>query len=67
MQNNTEVITSGIKASNRLLLRADAYCLYDETCPFHSQGKGAVIEVSFLVTCIAQMFHLLPFTRHGIQ
>lgn len=31
-----------ITAINRLLLRADAYCMYDSACPFHSQGKGAV-------------------------
>ncbi|KAF2474348.1 alpha/beta-hydrolase, partial [Lindgomyces ingoldianus] len=27
---------------NRLMLRADAYCQNNASCPFHSQGKGSV-------------------------
>ncbi|KDQ19584.1 hypothetical protein BOTBODRAFT_443473 [Botryobasidium botryosum FD-172 SS1] len=41
---NLDLITSQIKAANRLLLRADAYCIYDPTCPFHSNGKGSVVQ-----------------------
>jgi hypothetical protein len=42
-----------IKAANRLLLRADAFCMYDPTCPFHAEGKGSVVKV-----CV---FASLPF------
>ena len=35
-----------IAAQNRIMQRADAYCLNDPTCPFHDQGKGSVIKVS---------------------
>ncbi|KDQ19583.1 hypothetical protein BOTBODRAFT_443477 [Botryobasidium botryosum FD-172 SS1] len=41
---NLDLVTSQIKAANRLLLRADAYCIYDPTCPFHSIGKGSVVQ-----------------------
>ena len=34
-----------IAAQNRIMQRADAYCLNDTTCPFYSQGKGSVIKV----------------------
>lgn len=37
-----------MQAVNRLLLRADAFCIFDDTCPFHSQGKGSVVKVSSL-------------------
>ncbi|KAE9401104.1 hypothetical protein BT96DRAFT_880708 [Gymnopus androsaceus JB14] len=37
-------VVNQVKAYNRLLLRADAYCLNDTTCPFHSLGKGAIPE-----------------------
>ncbi|RDL37041.1 Uncharacterized protein BP5553_04474 [Venustampulla echinocandica] len=33
-----------IAASNRLMLRADAYCQNDPTCPFHTQGQGSVLK-----------------------
>ncbi|KDQ19582.1 hypothetical protein BOTBODRAFT_170657 [Botryobasidium botryosum FD-172 SS1] len=41
---NLDLAVYQIKAANRLLLRADAYCIYDATCPFHSEGKGSVIQ-----------------------
>ncbi|KAH8885479.1 hypothetical protein GQ53DRAFT_728953 [Thozetella sp. PMI_491] len=31
-----------INAANRALLRADAHCQNNVSCPFHSQGQGAV-------------------------
>ncbi|KAH8823334.1 hypothetical protein DL96DRAFT_1617263 [Flagelloscypha sp. PMI_526] len=31
-------------ALSRMLSRADAYCQSNSTCPFYSQGKGAVID-----------------------
>ncbi|KDQ19580.1 hypothetical protein BOTBODRAFT_28154 [Botryobasidium botryosum FD-172 SS1] len=41
---NLDLVATQIKAANRLLLRADAYCIYDVECPFHSKGKGGVIQ-----------------------
>ncbi|KAJ7635317.1 hypothetical protein FB45DRAFT_911269 [Roridomyces roridus] len=38
-----EMITDQVGAINRLLLRADAFCLTDLTCPFHKQGNGSVV------------------------
>lgn len=32
-----------IAALNRVLYRADAFCLNNSSCPFHEQGKGAVV------------------------
>ncbi|KAH8823335.1 hypothetical protein DL96DRAFT_1617268 [Flagelloscypha sp. PMI_526] len=43
-QSNTGTITDEIVAINRMLLRADAYCQSNSTCPFFSQGKGSVVE-----------------------
>jgi hypothetical protein len=34
-------------AANRALLRADAYCQNNASCPFHSQGKGSIPKVSW--------------------
>ncbi|KAF7976114.1 hypothetical protein HWV62_7549 [Athelia sp. TMB] len=39
---NVDLATSQISAVNRLLLRADAYCLNDTSCPFHAEGKGSI-------------------------
>ncbi|KAJ7061501.1 Alpha/Beta hydrolase protein [Mycena amicta] len=39
-----DMITDQVAAINRLLLRADAFCIVDSSCPFHSQGKGAVVS-----------------------
>ncbi|KZP21575.1 alpha/beta-hydrolase [Athelia psychrophila] len=39
---NVDLGTYQMSAVNRLLLRADAYCLNDTSCPFHAQGKGAI-------------------------
>ncbi|KIM77254.1 hypothetical protein PILCRDRAFT_12233 [Piloderma croceum F 1598] len=41
---NLEMIQNQFRAINRLLIRADVYCLNDSTCPFHSQGKGSVVQ-----------------------
>ncbi|KAF7314953.1 hypothetical protein MIND_00009300 [Mycena indigotica] len=38
-----DMITDQVAAINRLLLRADAFCMIDPSCPFHSQGKGGVV------------------------
>ena len=32
-------------ATNRLMLRANAYCQNNSSCPFHIQGKGSVPKV----------------------
>ncbi|KAF7295890.1 hypothetical protein HMN09_01132700 [Mycena chlorophos] len=39
-----DMITDQVAAINRLLLRADAFCIVDTTCPFHAQGKGAIVS-----------------------
>ena len=36
-----------IVAANRALLRADAYCQNNASCPFHNQGKGSIPQVSW--------------------
>ncbi|KAJ7779885.1 hypothetical protein B0H16DRAFT_1878507, partial [Mycena metata] len=39
-----EMVTDQIAAANRLVLRADAFCLADPTCPFHGQGNGSIVK-----------------------
>ncbi|KAJ7684238.1 Alpha/Beta hydrolase protein [Mycena polygramma] len=39
-----DMVTDQVAAINRLLLRADAFCLVDTSCPFHGQGKGSVVK-----------------------
>ncbi|KAF8209590.1 Alpha/Beta hydrolase protein [Mycena galopus ATCC 62051] len=39
-----DMVTDQVAAINRLLLRADAFCLEDTSCPFHGQGKGSVVK-----------------------
>ncbi|KAJ7913856.1 hypothetical protein B0H13DRAFT_2270961 [Mycena leptocephala] len=39
-----EMIDHQMVAINRLLLRSDAFCMTDPACPFHGQGKGAVVK-----------------------
>ncbi|KAF7969924.1 hypothetical protein HWV62_25526 [Athelia sp. TMB] len=39
---NVDQAAYQVNAVNRLLLRADAYCLNDTSCPFHAEGKGAI-------------------------
>ncbi|KAJ7167109.1 hypothetical protein C8R46DRAFT_1096069, partial [Mycena filopes] len=39
-----DMVTDQIAAANRLVLRADAFCLTDPTCPFHGQGNGSVVQ-----------------------
>ncbi|KAJ7878557.1 hypothetical protein B0H14DRAFT_3777173 [Mycena olivaceomarginata] len=39
-----DMVTDQVAAINRLLLRADAFCLEDTACPFHGQGKGSVVK-----------------------
>ncbi|KAJ7491237.1 Alpha/Beta hydrolase protein [Mycena latifolia] len=39
-----EMITHQVVAINRLLLRSDAFCMTDPTCPFYGQGKGSVVK-----------------------
>ncbi|KAJ7871043.1 hypothetical protein B0H13DRAFT_2350109 [Mycena leptocephala] len=39
-----DMVTDQAAAANRLLLRADAFCLTDPTCPFHGQGNGSVVK-----------------------
>ncbi|KAF9458282.1 hypothetical protein BDZ94DRAFT_1173972 [Collybia nuda] len=39
---NFNLVDQQIVAVNRLLLRADAFCINDAACPFHTAGKGSV-------------------------
>ncbi|KAF7362815.1 hypothetical protein MVEN_00631300 [Mycena venus] len=38
------MVTFQVAAANRLVQRADAFCLTDPACPFHGQGNGSVIK-----------------------
>jgi hypothetical protein len=42
-----DLVSLQVGALNRLLERADAFCLHDETCPFFGKGKGSVLAVNF--------------------
>ncbi|KAJ7063524.1 hypothetical protein C8F01DRAFT_1133353 [Mycena amicta] len=42
--NFQDMITHQMAAINRLLYRADAFCLNDTSCPFYGQGKGSVVK-----------------------
>ncbi|EGN95189.1 hypothetical protein SERLA73DRAFT_162724 [Serpula lacrymans var. lacrymans S7.3] len=37
-----DTVMYDMKAIDRLLLRADAYCMFNTTCPLHQQGKGSI-------------------------
>ncbi|KAJ7513112.1 Alpha/Beta hydrolase protein [Mycena galericulata] len=39
-----DMVTDQVAAINRVLLRADAFCLTDPTCPFYGQGNGSVVK-----------------------
>ncbi|KAJ7511143.1 hypothetical protein B0H11DRAFT_1789361 [Mycena galericulata] len=39
-----DMVTHQVVAINRLLLRADAFCLTDPTCPFYDQGNGSIVK-----------------------
>ncbi|KAJ7828741.1 hypothetical protein B0H14DRAFT_3873220 [Mycena olivaceomarginata] len=39
-----DMITPQVADANRLVQRADAFCLTDPTCPFHGQGNGSVVK-----------------------
>ncbi|KAF7359620.1 Alpha/beta-hydrolase [Mycena venus] len=41
---NVDLISAQYAALDRSLIRSDAYCLNDTSCPLHSQGKGAILE-----------------------
>ncbi|KAJ7121509.1 hypothetical protein C8R44DRAFT_786373 [Mycena epipterygia] len=41
---NVDLISAQYAALDRSLVRSDAYCLNDTSCPLHAQGKGAVLE-----------------------
>ncbi|KAH8813874.1 hypothetical protein DL96DRAFT_1821095 [Flagelloscypha sp. PMI_526] len=42
-KSDVELIKDEVRAVNRMLLRADAYCQSNSSCPLHSQGKGSVV------------------------
>ncbi|KAJ6471805.1 hypothetical protein C8R47DRAFT_987998, partial [Mycena vitilis] len=39
------VVTFQVAAANRLVQRADVFCLADPACPFYGKGKSSVVEV----------------------
>ena len=39
-----------IVAANRVLLRADAYCQNNSSCPFRNAGKGSIPEVGTITS-----------------
>ncbi|KAJ6455910.1 hypothetical protein C8R47DRAFT_996593 [Mycena vitilis] len=39
-----DMVTFQVAAANRLVQRADAFCLADPACPFYGKGKGSVVE-----------------------
>ncbi|KAF4637604.1 hypothetical protein G7Y89_g477 [Cudoniella acicularis] len=43
-----------IEATNRLMQRADAYCLNNASCPFYGKGKGSVLKAYKQVLTIAR-------------
>ncbi|KAJ7748351.1 hypothetical protein B0H16DRAFT_1888449 [Mycena metata] len=51
-----DMVTDQIAAANRLVLRADAFCLTDTKCPFHGQGNGSVVKAwdTLLTRAIAE-------------
>ncbi|KAE9390740.1 hypothetical protein BT96DRAFT_1063438, partial [Gymnopus androsaceus JB14] len=53
-------VVNQVKDSNRLLQRADAFCLNDTTCPFNSLGEGAVPEAFQAVIANATAGAFLP-------
>ncbi|KAK7036061.1 Alpha/Beta hydrolase protein [Favolaschia claudopus] len=59
-----DMVTAQVAAINRLLLRADAFCLQDTSCPFHGQGKGSVVKAweTLLARSIQQP---IPASRCG--
>lgn len=54
-----------IAAAHRGLLRADAYCQNNSTCPFKSSGKGAVIKVSSFA--ISTWYRKTPTIEQAFQ
>ncbi|KAF7353939.1 hypothetical protein MVEN_01080200 [Mycena venus] len=61
-----DMVTDQVAAINRLLLRADAFCLQDTSCPFHGQGKGSVVKAweTVLARAIQQP---IPASKCGPQ
>ncbi|KAJ7017861.1 hypothetical protein C8F04DRAFT_1405477 [Mycena alexandri] len=51
-----DMVTDQIAAANRLVLRADDFCLTDPACPFHGQGNGSVVKAwdALLTRAIAE-------------
>ncbi|KAK7043406.1 Alpha/Beta hydrolase protein [Favolaschia claudopus] len=39
-----DMVKFQVAAANRVLQRADAFCLNDTSCPFYGQGNGSVIK-----------------------
>lgn len=49
LKDNFHLVDQQIIDVNRLLLRSDAFCINDPTCPFHTEGKGSVPQVQSLL------------------
>ncbi|KAF4628966.1 hypothetical protein G7Y89_g9180 [Cudoniella acicularis] len=49
-----QLVQDQIAGTNRLMQRADAYCLNNASCPFYGKGKGTVLEAYKQVLSIAK-------------
>lgn len=54
IQPDQDMVTAQVAAANRLVQRADAFCLNDPTCPFHGQGNGSVVKAWQTVLTMAE-------------
>ncbi|TVY51007.1 putative hydrolase [Lachnellula cervina] len=54
-------VQDSVAAMNRVMLRADAYCQNNASCPFHSAGKGSVVKaVKKIIATAKQTPYLIP-------
>ncbi|KAJ6594910.1 hypothetical protein B0H19DRAFT_1009913 [Mycena capillaripes] len=57
-----DMVTAQVAAANRLVQRADAFCLNDPTCPFRGQGNGSVVKAWQTVLTMAEQAPLSAFS-----
>ncbi|TVY92660.1 putative hydrolase [Lachnellula willkommii] len=54
-------VQDSVAGMNRVMLRADAYCRNNASCPFHSEGKGSVVKaVKQIINTAKQTPYLIP-------
>jgi len=54
-------------ATNRLMLRADAYCQNNSSCPFHNQGKGSVPKVCIIFSQLLASLNWFQAFKQVVQ